>query len=341
MTDQPLISIVITSYNNYNFIGKCLSCATSQDYRPIEIIVVDQYSSDGTPQLIQEQFANIKLIQNDHNTGFADGMNQGICASAGEYVLLLNSDLFLDRAFIRQAVNEFKSISKDRVGMLASIVYRYQGEKYTKEIDSIGYFLLPYNAVINSENISVREWVLGPAGSAMFLSRTMLEDIRLPAGDYLDSTYFCYGEDIELAFRAQLLGWRCLYAPIVAGWHIGSASVDMQGQYSKKPFHLRIHATKNRYLTLLSCFPLRLLVWSLPWNILAECGLIAVDTMNGRLDSLKCLFRAYRAVFKMLPAVLAKRRWLMVRRKVSCTYLRSLYAKLSFIRTFQSLVQKI
>lgn len=97
----------------------------------------------------------------------------------------------------------------------------------------------------------------------MFLSRTMLEDIRLPDGDYLDSTYFAYGEDIELFLRAQLTGWKCLFQPIIVGWHVGSASVG-ERRLIKKPDSLQAHAIKNRFFTILTCYPLCLLVWTLP-----------------------------------------------------------------------------
>lgn len=341
MPDRPLVSIIILSYNNQAFIDKCLLCTIGQDYRPVEVIVVDQGSTDGTSELVRHQFPHVRLIENDRNTGFADGTNRGICASTGEYLLLLNSDLFLAPTFVGQAVEQFRSSSEDRLGMLASIVYQYRAGECTTEIDCLGFLLLPYNVVVTSENMYSQEWVLGPAGSAMFLRRTMLEDVRLPTGDYLDSTYFCYGEDVELALRAQLLGWRCLYAPIVAGWHIGAASVNIRHRYNEKPLPLLIHVFKNRYLTLLTCYPLCLLLWTLPWTLLTECGQMAAYALAGRSDLLKCLFGAYRSVFSMLPAVFAKRRWLQGRRRVSCTYLRSLYAKWSFLRTLRSLIQKV
>src|SRR5438309_12095739 len=86
----PLVSIIVVSCNNREFIARCLSCAVSQDYNTIELIVVDQNSSDGTAAIIRERFPHAALIQNETNTGFADGMNRGIESSKGEYVLLLN-----------------------------------------------------------------------------------------------------------------------------------------------------------------------------------------------------------------------------------------------------------
>jgi len=340
-SEQPLVSIVILTYDNRAFIVECLQCAIDQTYHSLEIIVVDQASGDGTRDLVRQDFPQVRLIQNDRNTGFAAGMNRGICASTGEYVFLLNSDFFLEPAFVSNAVEQFRTIADDRLGMLASIVYKYCDGERTTEVDCLGFLLLPYHTVVSSEKLDALEWVLGPAGSAMFLRRAMLEDVRLPTGDYLDSTYFCYGEDIELALRAQVLGWRCLYVPVVAGWHIGSASADMQTRYHKRPYSLRVHALKNRYLTLLTCYPLCLLLWTLPWNVLCDAGQIVAYIVTCRWDSLRCLLDAYRSVACLLPKMLAKRRWVQERRRVSCAYLRSLFAKQGVLRILQSLRQKI
>lgn len=340
MRHRPLVSIIVVSYNNREFIRRCLSCALNQDYDSIEAIVVDQNSADGTWEIIRAEFPRVTLIQNEINTGFADGMNRGIEASKGEYVLLLNSDLFLHSTFVSQALREFVMSSEERLGMCAGIVYRDRGGP-SEEIDCLGTLLLPYHAVVSSENRDVRKWVLGPAGSSMFFRRVMLDDIRLPNGDYLDSTFFCYGEDIEVTLRAQLLGWRCLYAPIVVGWHIGSASVGRLHGFTEKPTALLRHAAKNRYLTVLTCYPIPLLLRTFPWNLLGEVGQIAVFTVTGRWALLRALFGAYWAVLSMVPYVLAKRRWLQRGRRVSCAYLRSLYAPWGPIRVFRSLLQKV
>lgn len=341
-TREAIVSIVVVTYNNRPFVAECLSYASGQDYGSVEVIVVDQNSHDGTPELVRAKFPAVKLIRNERNTGFAAGMNRGIAASGGAYVLLLNSDLFLDSAFVSRATLQLRSYSsEDRVGMLASIVYLYKSGERTREIESLGSMLVPYHTNVNSEQIDTVEWVAGPAGSAMFLTRAMLDDIRLPSGGYLDESYFCYGEDLELALRAQVLGWRCVFAPILAGWHIGGASANGEGRYSDKPPDLLVHALKNRYLTLLSCYPAGLLLWTLPWHLLTECGQIAAPVVTGRWRMLGCLLRAYRAVFRLLPDVVAKREWLQERRCVSCAYLRSLYVRWGVVKTFESLVRKV
>jgi GT2 family glycosyltransferase len=340
VTTSPLVSIVIVTLNNRSFVAECLSCAIGQDYPRIEVIVVDQNSTDGTAELVARDFPGIQLQRNTANTGFAEGMNQGIELAAGDYVLLLNSDVFLDVAFISQAVTQFQRVEPERAGMLATLLYRHEGGLRTRRVDSAGAMLVPYHTAVNCDRIDADAWVATPGGAAMFVSRLMLDDIRLPAGDYLDSSYFCYGDDVEFALRAQLLGWRCRYTPIVAGWHMGGASANGQWRYSDKPAALLIHAIKNRYLTLLSCYPLGLLLTTLPWHVLTEVGQLLSPFVRLRRHQLTCLLRAYLLVLRMLPQTLAKRAWVQRRRRVSCAYLRSLYVDWGIVRTLESLWQK-
>jgi GT2 family glycosyltransferase len=247
-TSKMLVSIVVVSFNNEAFIAECLSCAFAQDYEPKEVIVVDQASRDATVAIIRRDFPHARLIENQHNTGFAAGMNRGIASARGELMLLLNSDLFLEATFLSRSVAWLRGPSvDDRVGMLASVVHCHRNGERTSDVNSLGQMLVPYHAVVDSDQQDRVEWVAGPAGSVMLLTRPMLEDIRLPSGDYLDEQYFCYGEDTELALRAQVMGWRCIFVPILAGWHIGGSSAQAGPSYLDKPPALRMHHIKNRY----------------------------------------------------------------------------------------------
>jgi len=341
MSDAPLVSVIVVTFNSSAWIKECLACARAQDYKNFELIVVDQHSQDGTADLVAADFPEVQLIRHATNTGFADGMNRGIRTAVGHYAFLVNADLFLEPTFISHAVGQLEIREGERVGMLASIVYRYANGQRTEDIDCAGCDFLPYHTAVNSDCVGESTWVACPAGAAMFLQREMLEDIKLPSGDYLDSTYFCYGEDIELALRAQLLGWKCLFAPIIAGWHVGGGATGERKGYSEKPPVLLTHALKNRYLSLISCYPFGLLVRFFLPNLMAECGQVAVPIIRRRWVHMRCQMAAYWAVWRMLPSLLAKRRWLQRRRCVSTRYLRSLYVRWSFARMFASLLQKV
>ena len=174
----------------------------------------------------------------------------------------------------------------------------------------------------------------------MFFSRAMLEDVCLPEGDYLDSSYFAYGEDIELCLRAQLLGWKCFFHPLVVGWHEGAAAVG-EKKFIGKPDFLQVHAIKNRFATILTCYPFSLWLWTLPWNLLADLGTVGVALLTRRWRLLRNWRRAIGITILRMPDLMRKRRWLMSRRQVSSHYLRSLFIQQSSWETLRSLIAKV
>ena len=337
---MPLVSIVILNWNEGERIQRCLEHVFNQSYPHLQVIIVDNGSTDGSTEVLISKWGNkVTITHNSENLGFPKGMNQGIANSHGKYVLLLNADLYLSPTFIEQAVNAMEHFKESKIGILSPILFKHQDGKNTNEIDSVGLFLLPYHTMTGSQNKTKSEYVFGPAGAAMFLSRKLLEDVQLPNGDYLDSAYFLYGEDIELYLRAQLMGWKCLFQPIIAGWNIGSASVGAKKMINKPDF-FQVHAIKNRFFTILTCYPLCLWVRTLPWNILADMGIVGFSITTGRWRLLRNWFRAVVITIQTLSRLLRKRRWLQSQRRVSCKYLRSLYVKQSSWDTLRSLIHR-
>jgi len=98
---KGLISVSIVTWNSEEFIEKCLNAVLSQLYHEVEIIITDNNSSDSTLEILK-RYSSIILMQNDINKGFSGGHNIGIKRSTGEYILLLNPDVFLNRTYIQQ-----------------------------------------------------------------------------------------------------------------------------------------------------------------------------------------------------------------------------------------------
>lgn len=321
----PLVSVVILSWNSAGYIRSCIDRVLDQTYQDVEVVLVDNASTDGSTERIAREYPSLKLLRNSENLGFATGMNQGISASRGEYVLLLNADAFLSATFVEKALCSLENRPDEKIGMLGGKIYRLSSDlEPTGDIDNVGMFLLRRFAHVNSKNVDAEEFVFGPSGCCPFLNREMLEDVRLSDTEYFDEQYFAFGEDLDLWFRAQLRGWQCLYCPDVVAWHVHSASLGGRVRLFQKPPFFRRHALKNRYLTIIKDVPLGLLVSLAPWLVITELGLFFYVAFR-EPRALPSLLLAWKDVVPLLPGALAKRRAIQSGRQVSMAYLREFF----------------
>ena len=209
------ISVVVANWNGGNHIARCLESLAGQSRVPDEIVVVDNGSTDQSPHLIRTRYPNVRLLTRPVNEGFCSGYNRAIRASRYEYLLILNNDVTLNPDFIEVAVSAI--VEDDRIGWVSGLVER----THPDDQDLYGRFLRRRVALVNG---SVEDQdVFAGCGAAIFCRRAMLDDVAF-RGEVYDETFFAYIEDLDLAWRAQLRGWRCVYRSAMTCRHAGSAS---------------------------------------------------------------------------------------------------------------------
>ncbi|MBP1625340.1 MAG: glycosyl transferase, family 2, partial [Acidobacteria bacterium] len=217
---------------------------------------------DGTEALI-EGFRNaLGVIHfSKSNVGFCTAQNRLISPAASEYVLILNPDVILDSNFLKIMVREMDG--DPRAGSASGRLWRWQTESADLEhflahhqsrpkiLDSAGIFLTPNQRHLDRGSgetdggqYARREYVFGASGAAAFCRRAMLQDIA-DGPRYFDENFFAYREDADLAWRAQWLGWRCLYVPEATGYH---ARRVLPERRSSLPDAINMHSFKNRFL---------------------------------------------------------------------------------------------
>ena len=270
------------------------------------------------------RYENLRTIENERNLGFAEGMNQGIRESSGQYVLLLNADVFISRSFIEEALSAAERCGNARVGMIGSKAYRLIDGKRTTTVDNAGFFLRKRIAHVNTDRPDDVHFVFGPPGCCPFLRRDMLEDARLSPGEYFDAEYFSQFEDLDLWFRAQLRGWRCLYTPRAVAWHMKSASYGGRIRFFERPAFFQRHFLKNRYVTILKDLPLELVLWLFPYLVVAELATLALLMVRAP-RSLPNVFNAWIYLVKNLKKICRKRNSIQGGRVVTCSYLKELF----------------
>jgi hypothetical protein len=242
------ISICILNWNTAAHLRRCLSSIVGATGRsPLhEIIVVDNASTDGSADMVRREFPQARLIANNQNRGFAAGHNQGIAASSGRYILLLNADTIVHASALETLVATMDALPRAAVAgprlLNADGSLQFSCRRFPRF--ATGLFrkvplgrLLPDN-VFNSDYL-MRSWdhsemrqVDWVSGAAFFLRREAVREIGL-----LDEGYFMYCEDVDWCYRAKRAGWQVWYIPQAVVTHLHGRSTDQRPFAMSYQFH--------------------------------------------------------------------------------------------------------
>ena len=321
MSESALVSVIVLNWNGGRHVLSCLDSIACQDCANLEVIVVDNGSTDGSEAMIRDGYPGVRLVENRANLGFAAGANVGIRAARGEYVVLLNNDAELDAASISEML---RAIQRDgRYGACASRIYL----KFEQNLlDAAGIAVCPDGLSIGrgrlerGERYNREEEVFFGSGCCIMCRREMLEDVKV-GDEYFDESFFMYADDTDLGWRAALRGWRCIYAPGALAYHLHSASSE---DYSPLKAFL---VERNRIWLQAKYFPFIMLCRGQLFTALrylfqaygafrgkGAAGAFSNERSKGEL--IVILLRAWASALQGMPSVLKKRRLIQKRRTV-------------------------
>lgn len=248
------LSIIIVSWNTRNLLADCLaSIYTNPPDGEFEVIVVDNSSGDGSAEMVRQRFPQVYVISNTENVGFARANNQGMRRSAGDLVLLLNSDTIVQASALQNMISFMDAHT--RAGIAGAWLYNGDGSEQPcfGPLPSLG------SEIVAAWGLDSRppfSWRLRPhrmaaakpirtgrvLGAAMLIRRSALEQVGL-----LDEGYFMYSEEIDLARRVQQVGWETYALPSAHVIHLGQksscqAAARMKAQlFRSKVLYFRKH----------------------------------------------------------------------------------------------------
>ena len=252
MGHNDFVSVTIVTYNSGRFIKRCLESVLSQRYRLKEVIVIDNASTDGTIDILEQFEDRCQIHYNEENVGFAAAQNQAIRLAGGDWVLTLNPDVLLLPNFIQALLDagQFDSKIGAVCGKLLTMTAHFEIPE-RPVVDSTGIYFNPMlrhldrgSQEVDNGHYLQYEYVFGATAAAALYRRAMIEDISLD-GEFFDSDFFVYREDADVAWRAQLMGWKCLYVPYARGYHVRKV---LPGNRSALPAEINMHSVKNRFL---------------------------------------------------------------------------------------------
>ncbi len=315
---MPSLAIHIVTHNSASTLSACLESALNQQLDAAPCVrLLDNASTDSTCQLARQY--PLVVIESPTNLGYAAAHNRLLADCTEDYVLMLNPDVRLSPDFCAHLLATLEA--NPQAGMAAACLLRCESlEAPPYAVDGAGLFMrrtrrqgLIADSAPLDQCPSQPVGVFGVDGAAAFYRRSMLADIQID-GEVFDEDFFMHKEDVDLCWRAQLLGWQCLYVPAAQAQHIRTFR---PGRRERAPTWMRRLAVRNRYLLLLkNDFPAHLLRDIVPF-LAYEIGIFAFMLLR-EPRSLPAYWQAWRLRAKML----SKRRHISAKRRVTWQVLR-------------------
>jgi len=341
-------AVVIANWNGKKYLKDCFDSLLGQTHKDFKIIFVDNGSNDGSVGFVRERFPETEIISLKKNTGFSKGYNIGIKKALQDknikFIVVLNNDTKLDEKYIEKLVdlakahpnaasiqpkvlNFFDSDKIDCAGILLSVdgvaTNRGYGEKNGREYDE-------------------EEEIFGATGAASLFTREALEKTQLSEGEYFDNSHFAFYEDVDLAWRLRLAGFKSFYSPKAIALHVHSATAGKISGF--KAYYLN----RNRFFALIKNYPFcrlaAILLFFTPiryifllFRAIMKKGRKGAEfSGQGKAVALREILRAWGSVIANTPSLLKKRRVIQRNKKISGREIEDWFRKykVEFWKTF-------
>jgi len=264
MSENPLVSVIVLNYNAGKLLLNCIESIKKSAYKNLEIIVVDNISTDKSQKACKEKYPDIKLIQNNENFGYCEGNNIGIREAKGDYIIILNPDTIVESSWIEELISAYNKFGDGLYqpkffSLDEKLVLQSTGNML--HIFGFG-FARDKGKISDEEKMEAIEKINYASGTCLFTSKAVLDKVGL-----LDPFLFLYHDDLDLGWRAAQIGIDSFYVPKSIIYHAESYAL----KWSAKKFYwlernrkycLLIHYSKETYAKMrLSLFLVDLCVW--------------------------------------------------------------------------------
>lgn len=304
-SDSP-VSVIVLNWNGSALLPACLDALAAQVWHDFEVLVVDNGSTDGSPELLARQYPWVKVIRLERNMGFCGGNNAGIGQARGAYIALLNNDTEVEERWLEELVGALdtnpdvgfcasKMVLQDRPGVIDSAGDAFSIAGTARKTG--------HRVGANTPRYNERRHVFGACAGAALYRRSMLDDIGV-----FDEDFFIAQEDVDLSFRAQLRGYTCLYVPTAVVRHRLNATLK-----TWSPEYV-YYGHRNLEYVYLKNMPAALLVLTFPFHLLDVLLSLGFFLVRGQG---RAYLRAKRDALRALPQLLRKRKVIQRRRTVS------------------------
>ena len=310
---EPLLSIIIPHYNGVHHLPPCFDALRRQTYPNVEIILADNGSTDESLELTRRDYPEVNILEIGENLGYAGAINRGVLHANGQIIVPLNNDTEADSGWAKAIVDVLARYPD--AGMVASKILLFdERDKIHSAGDAFGVDGIPINRGVWQKDVGQFDddsYIFGGCGGAVAYRRAMLDDIGL-----FDEDLFMYMEDVDLNWRAQLAGYRVVFAPqAIVYHHVSATGGGVTASY---------YTGRNTLFVLAKVLP-GFIFRRYGWSIVRAQIKIASEALRAwRGEAARARLKGQFAGLLGLPRWLAKRTSVKRSRQVSNAYLESL-----------------
>lgn len=336
---MPKVIVVIIHYNTPDYLKSCLDSLMGQSYENIEVIFIDNNPPQHTGvDIVKDNYTKVRVVENPENTGYSGAADQAVRfakAAHAKYLFITNPDIIFEPDYFEKAINKMEDLPE--IAALTGKVkkYDFENNQKTSKVDTVGLFSYPNRRIIDDGQgleddgrFDQEKEIFGISGACPLYRMQALEDIKIE-GEYFDQDFFMYKEDVDISWRLQLFGWKCLYYPAALAWHGRGTGVKkrftnwevfkkreslskFQRYYSFK--NQRLMQLKNEQWGTILRHPISLILReiAMPFYVLFREP---------------HLFKAYWSLFKQMPSALRKRKKIMKKKKCTASEMEKWFNK--------------
>ncbi len=272
--NNPLVSLIVLNWNGEAIIRECIDSLKNLNYKNIEIIVVDNASTDASLELLAS-IQNIIVIKNATNAGYAGGNNRGFTVANGDFVATINNDIIVEPSWLDTIVPLLK---KDpTIGIVGGRQMNYFDRTkidalYSFLHHSMIFFQEAFRETYNPDRFGEKPLrVLSVSGAATVYRKTLLDEMK-----GFDESLYAYHEESDLCMRAFLKGWKCIFVPTAVAYHRRSVSFNRI-----KPTMI-YYQTRNRIWFIYKYSSAGSIIRNWFWLIVTELRILRVFTFRDR-----------------------------------------------------------
>jgi GT2 family glycosyltransferase len=318
---QTSYAVVVVTHDHADTLEACLAAVEGLRPAPARVVVIDNASTDGSAEIAENRPSGLGMtaLREKRNTGFAAAANRGIAATSEPWILLLNPDCAPRPDLVATLLDAVASRPEAaHIGAVSPKLLRADGPELEPRavVDAAGMIVTCSGRHLDRGAGSADDgsfdrssWVFGGTAAAILLRREALDDVAYFASEFFAESFFAYREDAELAWRLQLRGWRCLYAPAAVAAHRRGFRPE-EGRRGHTAINR--YSVRNRFLLRRHCANGWWHLRFFPWWLLRDLVVIGACLTVERAS-----LPALADVWRLRADSRRRRKWVLGRRTVS------------------------